>query len=652
MEFHKEIRTKKKPEIITKKKIAPKARIFSSYSQSNLQTVKKNEVNNPNYKENLIQGKQKLHSKNDNKSLIDNIRTNINENIDKNDKRKHLPSSSLVINLRPKHLVKRPNNIYNQIRNPNPMKQMEYQYQLQSLHSSQMSIPSTNIFNANANSKTNSKDKKSNSSMIGMPPRLHMYRSANNINSINNNELEIEINPSEEQTIKRRYHRSRKFSPLFNYNNIDNEEIIYNVPFSNEDSMEKLNPNLFYDYYDAYDINEGADPVQLRVINKRFNKRNNNLVYANPFLYSSDEGMENSVKYEEDKKKEEFKKKKYVRNYTDIYDPKKNKKGLLLQKNKMTLPLSETYYDGNLNFLVRNSKLSDLIMAKKKFSPDPLSLGYEEFLSGSEDKTTCQNEPRIRNIKTFNRRSLEKFREKNKTFVNMHKSPEQRFKNVSLAMLCSKGKNTENRPISREMRFEKGGVVDLSPSNARRKRYKYLIRKMKRTPGKQLIHNNPKYREKAAELIQEWWNALKEYRKKRIKSATLIQSFFRGRFVRKYLYDVIYMNYLYFGFCKKIEKFTKKKYGPYFFEKLFGEYIKRKKALKKIISNYDNKMIKISFNKWKKSIKDDNRKQLSLLYLLRIRVIRDSKIYNLKRFFTKWNYIAIIQKERSDLQKT
>ena len=122
------------------------------------------------------------------------------------------------------------------------------------------------------------------------------------------------------------------------------------------------------------------------------------------------------------------------------------------------------------------------------------------------------------------------------------------------------------------------------------------------------------------------WKAIKQYNKKRNESAILIQSYFRGRFVRKYLYDVIYMNYIYFGFCKKIEKFIIKKYGPYFFEILINKFIKQKNA----------------------------QKNLALLYILRIRAIRESKMFNLKRVFSKWNYISIIKKERinnKNLQK-
>ena len=120
------------------------------------------------------------------------------------------------------------------------------------------------------------------------------------------------------------------------------------------------------------------------------------------------------------------------------------------------------------------------------------------------------------------------------------------------------------------------GVVDLIQNDGKKHNYKYLIKKMTRPIGKQIIHNNPKYREQAAKLIKEWWFAVKEYKEKRNESATLIQSYFRGRFVRKYLYYVIYMNYIYFGFCKKIEKFIKKKYGPYFFKAIFAKFIKQK----------------------------------------------------------------------------
>ena len=629
MEFHKNIYSNKKPEIITKKQISPTAGIIPSRSQPIIPTMKQFQIQ-----------EQVLTEKNINNN--ENINENVREKINGKDMPvpiKKYPSSSLAINLLPKYRIKRPmKKYYNQIRNPNPLKQMEYQKQVQSLHSSLKSNPNSIIANYNNSSKNNSKEKISNSPLVSP---LHVYHSANNFNNMNNNEYEIEINDDEETTPKVRYHRHKKNTPIIAYNNKDNEEIIYNVPLTDEESIGKNNFNINNNYFDAYEVNEGMDPVQVKIPNINY-VRNDNLVCGNPFLYSSEE---NSVKYEEDKKNREPKKK-LVRKYTDVYDPNKNKKGILLPKTKMTVPLIEPFSDEKEIYFNRNSKLSDLIMTRKKYSPDPVNMGYEEFFSGSEDKTTCQNETKIRNLKTFNRRSFEKFTE-NKKSIKMHKSPEERFKNFSLAMISSMGKNTENRPIYRRMRLDKGGVVDLAQDDGKKNRFKYLIKKMNRSP-KQLVHNNPKYREKAAELIQDWWYAIKEYRKQRIKSAILIQSYFRGRFTRKYLYDVIYMNYLYFGFCKKIEKFILKKYGPYFLENLFSKFVKKYKNLKNLIFHKERKKLKLYLYKWKIITKENNRKKLALLYILRIRALRESKMFNLKRVFSKWNYIAIIQKERSN----
>jgi hypothetical protein len=654
MEFHKKINTKHKPDAVAKKKLGSKTRYFPSHSQSNVPSIRQYQFKNQTLTEKNIPDNKFLSQNRESPSMIENVKKKINERINTSGLIHNVPASSLVINLRPKYNSRQPvKKYYSQIKNANPMKQMEYQHQFQSLTSSQKSIPNSYYVTANPNSNSNSKEKNSNSS-TGLK-NIHLHRSENrfrnnihNTNS-NSNELEIEINndeDNEETSPKIRYHRPRKFSPIYPYG--ESEEVIYNNPYTDEESNE--NQNLNNQYFDAYEINEGMDPVKVRLLNNKMNRTN--IIYGNPFLYSSDEGQENSSKFEEDKRNKSLQKK-FMRKFTDIYDPAKNKKGLLVLKNKMTIPLSEapTFNEdrARIRYFSRNSKLSDIIMTKKQISPDPLSIGYDDFYSGSEDKTTCHNETKIRNIKTFNRKSFEKFHEMRKS-IKINKSPEQKFINVSLAMISSKGKNTENRPILRKMRFEKGGVVDLAQGDIKKHKFKYFIKKFKASPNKQLFHNNPKYREKAAEVIQDWWYAIKEYKKKKIQSAILIQSFFRGRFVRRYLYDVIYMNYLYFGFTKKIEKFIKKKYGPYFLERLYDMFIKKRNILKKIVLNYMNSILNVYFMRWKMSIKSDNKKKLSLLYLLRIRAIRDSNVFNLKRVFSKWNYIAIIKKQRSSIK--
>jgi hypothetical protein len=104
------------------------------------------------------------------------------------------------------------------------------------------------------------------------------------------------------------------------------------------------------------------------------------------------------------------------------------------------------------------------------------------------------------NIRSYN---IQQFDKKSKTpikYINRKgKFRNSRFKYVSLAMIASKGVNTENRIILRKMRLEKGGVVDLA-AQMEKKRAKYKIRKVSRSPGynRNYYFKSVKYREKAA----------------------------------------------------------------------------------------------------------------------------------------------------------
>ena len=58
------------------------------------------------------------------------------------------------------------------------------------------------------------------------------------------------------------------------------------------------------------------------------------------------------------------------------------------------------------------------------------------------------------------------------------------------------------------MRLDKGGVVDLAQEE--RKKTKFKIKNTQRKKGfKRNYFMNPKYREKAARIIQNWWKELK-----------------------------------------------------------------------------------------------------------------------------------------------
>ena len=589
------------------KRIKPRVKLIEHHSQTNIKNLKqyptkklflsengkiKRDINN------ILEGNNDLYFQKMDSSLKDSFNTKETKEkyINAYDYYPRIQNNSYE-NYTEQNIKEIPiRNNYNQTVLVNPLNKIEY------LNNSSQTI-GTNSFPLNQNS-----DKYSNS--------LIMIDSINN-NMNNYNEIEANSDKERENSFKIRYHRAKRYSPF--YKNNFGKNNIYNRLNDPERDYDINNNNMrtYHNQRKIIDINELAEINQINTdnnINNNYNEKQ--------FLYSSDDGVQESPKNEDNNKKINYCKKKLVRKFTDIYDPSKNKKGILLPRAKMTFSLSSSPLplEKRRNFS-KNSKLSDLIMNNpKKLSPDNIKFQTnEEFYSGSEDRTTCQNDTKKREKKIFDRRSFEKYQQ-SKTLIRLNKSPQERFRNITLAMISSKGKNTENRSILTNMRFERGGVVDLAQNERKKNKYKYLIRKIKRPQIDDLIHNNPKYREKAANLIKEWWKAIKEYNKKRNESAILIQSYFRGRFVRKYLYDVIYMNYIYFGFCKKIEKFIIKKYGPYFFDTLINKFIKQR----------------------------NDQKNLALLYILRIRAIRESKMFNLKRVFSKWNYISIIKKERTN----
>ena len=50
-----------------------------------------------------------------------------------------------------------------------------------------------------------------------------------------------------------------------------------------------------------------------------------------------------------------------------------------------------------------------------------------------------------------------------------------------------------------------------------------------------------------------------------------IQSFWRGRWVRKYMYDILYLSFMYQSFCQIIQKVLVKYIRPYVFDILLGD---------------------------------------------------------------------------------
>lgn len=140
--------------------------------------------------------------------------------------------------------------------------------------------------------------------------------------------------------------------------------------------------------------------------------------------------------------------------------------------------------------------------------------------------------------------------------TNANKAPKQKFLFLSLAMIKSKGPNCEDNIILRKMRFDKGGVVDFA-QEANKSKGKYPVMKItrKRPPlGLNYQKTNPKCREKAAKIVQSWWKNIRKNYQMVYKKIVLIQSTWRGKWIRKYMYDLVYMQCLCQTFNQRIAK--------------------------------------------------------------------------------------------------
>ena len=315
--------------------------------------------------------------------------------------------------------------------------------------------------------------------------------------------------------------------------------------------------------------------------------------------------------------------KRIMRRFTKIYDPNKNNNGALLGSTQVTLPGGQDEIFNNKYRLAKMNRLSNILLSNRNRSP----------MVGSYNRASLLNRSKSRSL---SRESLDKsIREKSV------KKPRNKFLYVSLAMLSSKGPSAEDRTILRRMRLEKGGVVDLAQEQ--RKKAKYRIRQVfKSVRPNSLYHINPKYREKAAKIIQDWWKELKIVNSDRLKKIILIQSVYRGKWIRKNMYDLLYLNYLYICFCKKIEKVLLSNLRPYVFDKLFYNEKQKKELLTDIIQRKDENILRPYWNFWLKAIKSQHLINEASRKLLQIRSNKENKLSILLAFFNKWKYICRI----------
>jgi len=168
------------------------------------------------------------------------------------------------------------------------------------------------------------------------------------------------------------------------------------------------------------------------------------------------------------------------------------------------------------------------------------------------------------------------------------KSPQQKFIRITMAMLSSKGPNCEDRVITRLMRTDKGGVVDLAQSTHKTK--KFEIKKInKRSPHKkEQAPRSMKDRLLASKLIQKWWRDILNKYKHLTDKIIKLQSAWRGYWVRTYLYEIVYFSILSQAFIDKFKppvvNHVRKEIFPLLSELFADKYRKRlnfEKILKK-----------------------------------------------------------------------
>ena len=333
--------------------------------------------------------------------------------------------------------------------------------------------------------------------------------------------------------------------------------------------------------------------------------------------------------------------KKIANRFSKIYDPQKNDNGLLLEEQQVTLPgAKDEVFNNRYKVLSKMNRLSNILLAQRNVR-NPTD--RKDF---PMDTKTYNRNNSYNSKKPFDRHTLARSPE-NPTRRAFSRSP-NKFLYVSLAMLSSKGPSTEDRPILRWMRLEKGGVVDLAQEE--RKKNKFKIKKaMPRKGNKTKLYTNPKYRDKAAKVIQNWWRDLKNLYNDRLAKIIKIQSAFRGKFVRKYMYDLFYLNFLYISFCKKIQDVLSKHVRPYVWDKLFGprgeedEIPEKTRKLGNLVSrDYRNdlNLLLPAWQKWLSNMRKLNMKNNKGRNLVQIRSDKENRLNELRNAFNKWRFIG------------
>ena len=105
--------------------------------------------------------------------------------------------------------------------------------------------------------------------------------------------------------------------------------------------------------------------------------------------------------------------------------------------------------------------------------------------------------------------------------------------------------------------------------------------------------------------MQAWWRERKARYKRILDQIIKIQSVWRGKFTRKYVYDIIYISYLQEKFLSIMRNVLVNHVRPYVFGELFSKNRLIKDILGQLLEKYDRRFtylrLRPYFLKWKYS---------------------------------------------------
>ena len=383
---------------------------------------------------------------------------------------------------------------------------------------------------------------------------------------------------------------------------------------------------------------------QIKDLKSQLDRNNNQVMYKNEDGINMGEvnrnrgDMENievmarTREFQENVTGEEVKK--LIKYYVKTYDPHKGEDGNLISNSQMIIQSNQDQlFNDRYKVLQKMNKLSNILLAKNRGG-------------GSHDSVNLNRSFGEDGKNKFDRSTLNNASLKDGTKKTLRNTRHNRFLYVSLAMLSAKGPNTEDRTILRRMRMDKGGVVDLAQESIQKKS-KFKIKKA-RAGGRGFTAINPKYREKAAKILQAWWRERKIRYKKILEQIIKIQSVWRGKFTRKYVYDIIYISYLQEKFLAIMRNVLVNHVRPYVFGELFSKNKLIKDVFGELLKKYDKRFtllrIRPYFLKWKNSSDFLSQRILKSKDLFKKKVDNESKLTLLKKYFDKWVLLSNLYK--------